>query len=126
VPEHLPAFEYDWDWGDNTTHGTLQVDAHSYASPGLKVVTLTVHLHGTPEVVGISKRNVALPNPDLPPLVGGTCTWNAQTWTLTLTDSSTDDGADADTDPADGNASLQIVVDWGDSSTKSFGTRGRR
>ena len=119
-----PAFDYDWDWGDNTTHGSLQVDSHTYATPGAKVIMLTVSLQGVSEVVGTARQSLMLPNPDMPPTVGGTCTWNADTWTLTVLDTSTDDGPDADTAPGDGNASLQIVVDWGELGTRSFGKQG--
>ncbi len=33
---------YDWDWGDGTTHGTTAAPSHTFTSPGVKTVTLTV------------------------------------------------------------------------------------
>jgi hypothetical protein len=43
---------------------------------------------------------------------------------MTLTDSSVDDGPDGDMLPGDGNSTLRISVDWGDLTTKSFGSQG--
>ena len=43
---------------------------------------------------------------------------------MRFVDKSTDDGADADTLPGDGEATLQIVVDWGDGSTKTITKQG--
>ena len=43
---------------------------------------------------------------------------------MKLVDRSTDDGPDADTLPGDGEATLQIVVDWGDGSTKTITKQG--
>jgi PKD repeat protein len=117
-----PSFDYDWDWGDGTAHDSGQSASHTYASPGAKVITLTVALSG--QFVGSVKRSLTLPNPDFPPTAAATCTWNANTWTMTVLDASSDDGPDADTLPGDGNASLQVVVEWGDGSTKSFGKQG--
>lgn len=37
-----PITAYDWDWGDSTTHGTLQNDTHTYAAPGVYDITLTI------------------------------------------------------------------------------------
>ena len=33
---------WDWDWGDGTPHGTLEIDTHIYATQGTYIVTLTV------------------------------------------------------------------------------------
>jgi hypothetical protein len=118
-----PSFDYDWDWGDSTAHGSGETQSHTYASPGPQLITLTVTLSGTSDLVGSVIRSLTLPNPDLPPIVGGTCTWDANTWTMTVLDSSVDDGPDPDTLPGDGNASLQIVIEWGDGA-RSFSTQG--
>jgi len=60
-------------------------------------------------------------NPDLAPVAGATCVWTANTWTMDVTNTSTDDGHDADMLPGDGDALLQIGVDWGDGSV-SYGS----
>jgi hypothetical protein len=117
-----PAFDYDWDWGDGTAHGAGQTESHTYDSPGTKFITLAVSLSG--EMLGSVTRSLTLPNPDFPPAAGAACTWNGNTWTMTVLDTSSDDGPDADTLPGDGNASLRVVIDWGDGSTKSFGKQG--
>lgn len=121
-----PALTYDWDWGDGTAHGTSDPDAHTYASDGLKTVTLTVRLASNARVVGTAKRSIRLRNPDMPPTASSAtaCTWNANSWTMTFVDDSADDGPDADTLSGDGNASLQIVIDWGDGQLKSIGAQG--
>lgn len=61
-------------------------------------------------------------NPDLAPVAGATCVWTANTWTMDVTNTSTDDGPDVDTLSGDGDALLQIDVDWGDGSAKSYGS----
>jgi hypothetical protein len=43
---------------------------------------------------------------NVPPVADGTCAWNADTWTMTLTDASTDDH----------NAIVRETVNWGDGS----------
>ncbi|MEK6528274.1 MAG: carboxypeptidase regulatory-like domain-containing protein [Nitrospirota bacterium] len=63
-------------------------------------------------------------NPDLAPVAGAACVWTANTWTMDVTNTSTDDGPDADMLPGDGDALLQIDVDWGDGSAKSYGSAG--
>ena len=117
-----PSFDFEWDWGDGTPHDSGQTSSHTYATPGAKLITLTVTLSG--ETVGSATRSLTLPNPDLPPTAAGACTWNANTWTMTVLDVSSDDGPDADTLPGDGTASLQVVIDWGDGSVKSYGKQG--
>jgi len=49
--------------------------------------------------------------PDLPPVVSGDCTLDANTWVATVTDTSTDAGGVA-----------QVVVNWGDNSVVSNDT----
>jgi carboxypeptidase family protein len=120
-----PSFEYDWDWGDTLTSITTVPDAsHTYTSAGTKSIRLDLRMASGGGTAGSVTRSLTLIAPDLPPVVGGTCTWNANTWTQTVQDTSADDGPDADTLTGDGNATLQIVVDWGDGSTKSIGGQG--
>jgi len=122
-----PDFLYDWNWGDATAHGAADPDSHTYLTAGMKSITLTVRLDVVNPAdrlaVGTSTRNVTFPNPDLPPTAAGTCTWTANTWNMNVLDSSTDDGPDADTAP-DVSPTLQVIVDWGDGTLKTFGTAG--
>jgi hypothetical protein len=118
-----PSFEYDWNWGDATPNGTANPDSHIYATSGTKTITLTVRLAGG-GVVGSATRNVTFAPVDLAPVANATCVWDANTWTMQVTDASTDDGGDADALAGDGEATTQIVVDWGDGSTKAVGAVG--
>ncbi|MBI5289556.1 MAG: carboxypeptidase regulatory-like domain-containing protein, partial [Chloroflexi bacterium] len=97
---------YDWNWGDGSAHGSGVSASHAYGSAGTKTVTLTVkdtvRLSSKSKSVGI---NVYLPNP--PPTVAGTCTFDANTWTETVTDTT----ADADL--------RQVTVNWGDGTMLS-------
>jgi hypothetical protein len=117
-----PTLTYDWSWGDGTANGTGDPAAHDYATAGAKTITLTVSLAG--KTVGTVTRTVTMAGADLAPTAAATCTWNANTWAMTSVDASTDDGPDADSLPGDGNAALQIVVDWGDGTTKTITTQG--
>jgi predicted CXXCH cytochrome family protein len=119
-----PPFLYDWDWGDGTAHGTTDPGSHTFAIAGTKSILLTVRLQSNGLSVGSYGRNVTIANPDLPPTVDGTCTWNGDTWTMNVLDSSSDDAGDGDTLPPDGNATLRIVIDWGDGSLKTFTSPG--
>lgn len=121
-PGTCPSLDYDWDWSDSSAHGAGQSQSHTYDSPGPKLIALTVTASGS--TVGSTMQSLILPSPDLPPTVDGICTWIGNTWAMTILDASSDDGSDADIVPGDGSGSLQIVVDWGDGSTKSFGTQG--
>ena len=48
IPGNVPRYypykiqSYDWDWGDNTTHGTLQHMNHTFTDTGVFRVVLTV------------------------------------------------------------------------------------
>jgi gliding motility-associated-like protein len=48
IPGNIPRYypykiqSYDWDWGDNTTHGTLQHMSHTFVDTGVFKVILTV------------------------------------------------------------------------------------
>jgi hypothetical protein len=107
-----PTFTYDWNWGDGgETLGGTASTSHLYATAGSKSIKLTVKLDG--KTVGTSTRSVILATADATPVASGAFNWDADTWTLSVTDTSTDDGA------------LQIVVNWGDGSTKSIGVGGQ-
>jgi len=109
-----PVITYDWNWGDGTTHGSANPDSHGYATAGTKSITMTASTNGV--VVGTVARNVTVstaPPPPAAPVAAGTCTWNANTWTMSCLDTTTG-----------GKLPLQIVVDWGDGSTKSIGVGG--
>jgi hypothetical protein len=43
---------------------------------------------------------------------------------MNVQDTSSDDGPDGDAAPGDGNASLKIVLEWGDGSVKTIGSQG--
>lgn len=96
---------FTWDWGDgsplDTTSGVFA--SHTYATGGVKTITLTVEDYGVG--TGSRTRNVTVVAPDLPPVVGGTCTLDANTWIATVTDASTDD-----------HGVVQVTVNWGDGS----------
>jgi len=118
-----PTFTYDWDWGDGSAHGTADPDTHTYSSAGRKTITLTVRLASNGKKVGSVRRRLRLRSVDLAPTAAATCTWNADTWTMTVTDTSSDDGPDPD-GLADASPSLQIVEDWGDGSLKTISAAG--
>ena len=109
-----PTFTYDWNWGDGSQDlgGTASM-SHLYATAGSKSIKLTVRLDG--KTVGTSTRSVTLTVADGTPVASGTADWNPDTWTLSITDTSTDTGP----------APLQIVVNWGDGTTKSIGVAGQ-
>jgi len=108
-----PTLDYDWDWGDGTANGTGNPASHSYTSGGSKTITLTVKSSGL--TVGTVTRNVTGTALDAPPTASATCTWEADTWTMTVVDGSTDD----DVTPVS-----RIVVDWGDGTLKAVGGQG--
>lgn len=100
---------YDWAWGDGTPNGSGATASHTYAAAGTYSVTLTVEEHG---VNSASKtRSIKLTAPDLRPTVGGTCTFDANTWTANVADASTDDVG-----------IKQVTVNWGDGSVLSNDT----
>jgi PKD repeat protein len=110
------TFTYDWDFGDGTAHGTTLALTHTYATAGSKTVKLTVSL-ASGGIVGSATRNVTVttPLPAAPDAIisGGACTWVANTWTLSCTDASTPLAS-----------GLQIIVDWGDLTSKTIGAQG--
>ncbi|MFN7975976.1 MAG: carboxypeptidase regulatory-like domain-containing protein [Acidobacteriota bacterium] len=110
-----PTFTYDWVWGD----GNYVIDGgktpvpHVYAAPGQYVINLVVRLNGL--VAGAASRTVNVSTAELPPVVTSAFNFDANTWTATLRDTSTD------TDPW---PIATVMVDWGDGSTKSAGHQG--
>jgi hypothetical protein len=111
--DSCPSFDYDWNWGDATPHGSGASASHLYGSGGAKSITLTVSSAGG--VVGSVTRSTSVTAPDLPPtaaISGGACTWTANSWTMTLQDASTDD-----------HSVQTVYVEWGD-DTRSFGHQG--
>ena len=111
--DSCPSFDYDWNWGDATPHGSGASASHLYGSGGAKSITLTVTSAGG--VVGSVTRSARVTAPDLPPtaaIFGGACTWTGNTWTMTLKDASTDD-----------HSVQTVYVEWGD-DTRSFGHQG--
>lgn len=97
---------YDWDWGDGTPHGSGVTASHTYAGAGTYLITLTVTDTGVGS--GTVSQQVEVEESDLPPVVAGTCTFDANTWTETVTDASTD-----------GQGIAQVTVSWGDGSVLS-------
>lgn len=110
-----PTFTYDWVWGDGLSDlGSTVTKSHTYLTAGLKSITLTVKLSGL--AVGSATRSLRLTELDSAPVALANCTgWNANTWTLTVIDQSTD---------TDSTPVQTIAVDWGDGSTKSTGAQG--
>ncbi len=108
-----PSLTYDWNWGDGLAHGTDASMSHTYATGGSKTIALTVSLTSNGKTVGSYTRSLNLVAVDAPPVVAGTCTFNANNWTMAFVDSSTDDGAP-----------VQVVVDWGDGTNKTITTEG--
>lgn len=113
-----PAFTYDWDWGDGSSHGSGEQASHGYATAGTKSITLTVKLlsaNANNTTVGTLTRTVRTTAADSAPVAGANCNWNANSWTMTVQDTSTD---------GDSTPVRTTVVDWGDKSTRSVGGAG--
>ncbi len=110
-----PAFTYDWKWGDGTAHGSANPGTHTYATAGTKTITLTLSEGG--KILATTAKNVRPTNAvaDLPPTASATCTWDANTWTATVVDASTD----TDISPVQ-----TVTVDWGDLSARAVGGPG--
>ncbi len=106
-----PVFTYDWNWGDGSAIGSGDPATHTYATGGKKTVSLTVRLDG--KSVGSVSRSFWTNTVDLPPVASATCNWDANSWTLDVTDTSTD---------ADGI--LTVKVDWDDDSGYGVGNAG--
>src|SRR6185436_627664 len=108
VPVDCPTFTYDWNWGDGSARGFPDPASHTYLAGGRYDITLIVRTGGL-QVGAPVTRSVNLVAPDLPPTAAGECTWNADTWTMQLVDSSTDAP----------NPPPHVVVDWGDGTRSS-------
>jgi PKD repeat protein len=102
---------YEWNWGDGMPDGSGVTTSHTYAAAGSYQITLTVEEYG---VGGASAtRTVNASTPDYPPTAASVCTFNADTWTLTVTDASMDD-----------DGINQVTVNWGDGTVISSDTTG--
>ncbi len=116
---------FDWDWGDGTTHGSGASASHTYAAAGKYEVTLTVTGNGA---ATSETKSVSVYMPDYGPTAAmtpaGTPTPGAgvcsalqtsinKNWTISFTDSSSDD-----------NGVSQVTVTWGDGSLLSSGAQG--
>lgn len=98
-----PCDSYEWNWGDGSPTESGVTASHEYAAGGTYPITLTVEEWGVGS--GSRTKNVAVTEPDYGPTVDSTCGFDANTWTLTITDSSTDD-----------NGLARETVNWGDGS----------
>jgi hypothetical protein len=94
---------YDWNWGDgNAPHGSGQTATYTYSSVGDKMITLTVTCGtATAQKAKIFTAVAA----DAAPVATAGVSWDNNTWTVTLSDNSTDD-----------NGLVQVVAYWGDGS----------
>lgn len=92
--------EFDWDWGDNTAHGSGLTASHIYAA-GQYSIALTVRDTGMGS--DTTSHPVTVTQPDYPPTVAGDCAFDANTWRETVIDASTDDRGVA-----------RVTVSWGD------------
>jgi len=98
---------YSWDWGDGSAKGSGVFASHTYGSGATRTLSLSVR--DTVEYSSGSKSvSVTVQAPDLPPTVAGTCTFDANTWTATVTDASSDD--------KNGGLPKQVTVLFGDAS----------
>ncbi len=100
---------YDWDWGDGTPHGSGRTTSHVYAAAGRYSITLTV------TQCGVQSGSVTVPvnvsAPDYPPTLSASCTFNVNTWTVSIVDASQDD-----------HGVRQVSENWGDGSAISTQT----
>lgn len=96
-----PCERFEWDWGDGSPRDTGPSSSHTYAVAGNYKVTLYGEIVGVSGGSGSTFLNVY--KPDYPPINNSTCNFDNNSWTLTITDASTDD-----------NAITQEVVTWGD------------
>jgi hypothetical protein len=103
-PANCDVFE--WEFGDGAT-GSGLAPTHTYSGAGTWPVTLTVEQYGVGEAS--KTRSVTTYPQDLPPTISATCGFDANTWTLTITD----------TGSSDDHGLTQGVVNWGDGSLLS-------
>jgi hypothetical protein len=108
---------FTFNWGDGTAN-TVQLKGsptpwmatHAYAAPGPYTVKLTVKYLG---VAAGTNRSITLKD-TTPPTVAGTCAFNANTWTASVTDSATTVGL--------GKTVAKVVVTWGDGTPQAIST----
>jgi hypothetical protein len=96
-----PCDRYTWNWGDGSPNGSGVTASHEYAATGTYAITLTAQEFGVGE--GSRTKKVNAVEPDYAPVADGTCDFDADTWTLTIDDASSDD-----------NGISMETVDWGD------------
>ena len=109
-----PCDVYDWDWGDGSPHGSGISSSHTYATPGAKLITLTVEQFGVGS--GSAQKIATVYASDLGPTAGGTACGSILSttdWSASLTDNSTDD-----------NGVSKVTVVWGDGSLLAQGGQG--
>jgi hypothetical protein len=91
-------------------------DSHTYAAPGgTKTITLTLSEGGKTLTMVAKNVQPTTAVTDLAPVASATCTWDAESWTATVVDTSTD----TDTSPVQ-----TVTVTWGDLSVRSVGGPG--
>ncbi len=103
------ALTYDWDWGDNSAHGTTATPSHTFATGGTKTITLTVtdpqNATGTDTVTAAPTAPLANAAPTAR-ITGASCTGLGCS-----VDGSTSSDPDTDTLTYDWN--------WGDATAHS-------
>jgi hypothetical protein len=99
---------FAWDFGDGST-GAGATISHVFPAAGPRTVTLTVSEYGVGEASKTRTITVVEPNP--PPTEGGTFAFDANTWTATVNDASTDAGG-----------IKRVTVNWGDGTMVSTDT----
>lgn len=92
---------FDWNWGDNTPHGSGVTATHQYAAPGNYTVTLTVEDEETGE--GSASQTFAAKAIPGAPTVTGSCTPDYSKWAVSC----------AITVPAGGYASVAVYFGEG-------------
>ncbi len=71
---------YDWDWGDNTTHGNTASEPHTYTTDGTFTVTLAVTTSDGC-IVSAANQITAYPEPNVAFTVPAVCEGNASLFT---------------------------------------------
>jgi PKD repeat protein len=74
---------FDWNWGDNTSHGSAVSATHAYAAPGAYTVTLTVRERSSG--AGTSSQTFTAKAIPGAPTVTGSCVENYPTWSANCT-----------------------------------------